>query len=220
MTATATTTPPRPPWDIFDREAARMAVGATGKGAGPDVFYSWLAKQHPLDLIVYSDGSLLDGRAGGAFCIYRGESLIGQGQLGLGALATVYDAEVIAATAGLQAAIFHYMARFATRVIICLDNEEAAIRLHDNRPTETSANAFHHFARLRLDWAIRERADFAYARPGRVDLRWVPGHQNVPGNELADKLAKAACALPTSNKAATLARRAQPPPGPLYLIPE
>ncbi len=197
------TTPVRPPWDLLDRKTARAAVGAIGKGAGPEGFCSWLAARPPLDFTVYSDGSLLNDRAGGAFCIFRGESLLGQGQIGLGELATVYDAEVLAATAGLQAALDHYMTRFATNIAICLDNEEAAIRLHDNRPTETSANAFAHFERLRHEWATRERA--GCARPGVVEIRWVPGHRNIPGNELADRLAKAACSLPPDNKEATLA---------------
>ncbi len=197
------TTPARPPWDRFDRKTARAAVGAIGKAQARRASVPGWQPGPPLDFTVYSDGSLLNDRAGGAFCIFRGESLLGQGQIGLGELATVYDAEVLAATAGLEAALGNYMTRFATNIAICLDNEEAAIRLHDNRPTETSANAFAHFERLRHEWAARERA--GCARPGVVEIRWVPGHRNIPGNELADRLAKAACSLPPDNKEATLA---------------
>jgi hypothetical protein len=39
-------------------------------------------------------------------------------------------------------------------------------------------------------------ASTPYIAPGKVRVRWVPGHLNVPGNE-PDKAAKEGAALPT-----------------------
>ena len=142
--------------------------------------------------------------AGAGFCVYRGSQEIVRGQVPLGQTAEVYDAEVEAALAGLKAASSHYMGRFATKVTVCLDNQEAAIRLHSGTPTDSSAAAILEFQASKHAWHTRERAP--NAAPGTVDIRWCPGHAGIPGNELADQLAKAACQMPTNRQTATIAR--------------
>ncbi|KAI0997629.1 hypothetical protein K3495_g10562 [Podosphaera aphanis] len=95
----------------------------------------------------------------------------------LGHTAQIYDAEIIGAVAGLPTACSHFMARFATNLALCLDNEEAAA---------------------------------AGIEAGTVQVRCIPGHQGIPANELADKLAKEAYDLETCDLGASVARDSSP----------
>ncbi len=199
-----------PPWNPLDRDKARQEVAAVGRHAAlaeREDFTAWVEARPIMDLTVYSDGSLRGGLAGAGFGVFRGPTTeVASGSLGLGNLAVVYDAEVIAATAGLQAALSSPLAAFATDVTVCLDNEEAAIRLHSGRPTVTSAPDFADFARLREAWTTRPLAGLG--RPGKVSVRWIPSHIGIPGNERADALANAACSLPPCRTTASRAAAA------------
>ncbi|KAI1002951.1 hypothetical protein K3495_g5260 [Podosphaera aphanis] len=68
---------------------------------------------------------------GAGYCIFRGPTTkIASGKVPLGRTVEVYDAETIGATEGPKAVTVNSMAKFATNVIVCLDNEEAALRLY------------------------------------------------------------------------------------------
>ncbi|KAI1000547.1 hypothetical protein K3495_g7648 [Podosphaera aphanis] len=180
-------------------------VGASGRARGFEVFRRWSQLRSPLDLTVFSDGSLdRERKVGADFCVYRGSQEILSGRIPLGHTAQVYDAEIAEAVAGLRAAFSHFMARFATNVAVCLDNEEAAIRLHIGCPTPSSFTRILEFQSLRDVWTRRVRA--AATEVGTVQVRWTPGHQGIPRNERADKLAKEPCDLKTCNTEASVAR--------------
>jgi hypothetical protein len=90
-----------------------------------------------------------DSNTGTIYYIYHGSQLLKQGQVPLGKTTEVYDAEVIGALAGLHAALHTCMTRFATNIMICLNNQEAALRLYTGIPTSTSASEIIEFQACR-----------------------------------------------------------------------
>lgn len=190
-----------PPWLSY-RHQAKEAVGAVGRDRGLEEFRRWTSSRHDRDLTVYSDGSMNDeGLSGAAFCVYQGPNLLTEGTIPLGRTAEVYDAEVIGANEGLRAALQLPQALEAPNVTVCLDNEESAIRLHAGIPTASSSKQIREFCET------AHQARMAAANIRKVTVRWVPGHQGIPGNERADLLAKAACSLqPPVRTQATVAR--------------
>ncbi|WP_353824318.1 ribonuclease H family protein, partial [Acinetobacter baumannii] len=62
---------------------------------------------------------------------------------------------------------------------ICIDNTAVLWCLH-GRPSDSSQATFLEFKDL-----ARQH--------GHVSLRWAPGHMEMEGNEMADKLAKKGC---------------------------
>lgn len=198
----------RPPWEQIDRSAAKLEINAVGRDNGILDFSNWVATQEHklLDLTVYSDGSVnKDGLAGAAYCLFRGpHSEIAHGLVPLGRTAEVYDAEIHGALEGLRAAINHTMAKYATDVTICLDNEEAALRLYTGIATSSSSGQIAEFQLLRRQWESRNFSMVAAA--GRVNIRWVPSHSKIRGNERADTLAKTACNMHTNRTQASTAK--------------
>jgi hypothetical protein len=115
--------------------------------------------------------------------IYRGGNIAtARGQrLGPG---EVLDAEATGALEGLKQAL-HISSDRHQRVHICLDNT-SAISAFQGRPADSSQAVFLQFQ----DLAKGHR---------NIKIRWCPGHEGITGNELADRIAKAACsqALPS-----------------------
>lgn len=55
----------------------------------------------------------------------------------------------------------------------------------------TIRNQIQEFQSLRKTWHLRERT--TVAQGGQVLVRWIPGHQKIPGNVRADSFAKSVC---------------------------
>ncbi|KAF4338828.1 reverse transcriptase [Fusarium beomiforme] len=151
------------------------------KEKSADAFLRWVQSLDPLTLVVYSDGSLSsEGAASYSFTIHQDKVPIfdGSGRLGP---AEVFDAEATGALEGLKAAL-NLRESVSQNIFICLDNLAAATCLRGT-PSDSSQGVFLEFQALA-------------ASRGAIHVRWVPGHSDVPGNEQADKLAKAASSLP------------------------
>ncbi|POS83913.1 hypothetical protein EPUL_002613 [Erysiphe pulchra] len=132
-------------------------IGATGRETGFSFFEHWTRFPSPLDFVVYSDGSIDEsGMAGAGYCVYRGSQELLYRRIPLGRNSQVYDAEVLEVVSELRTACFHWMARFARNVFFCLDNDEAAIRLHTDSPTPSRSTRIQEFQSLRRKRPERE----------------------------------------------------------------
>ncbi|KAM5526815.1 hypothetical protein FOXYSP1_20804 [Fusarium oxysporum f. sp. phaseoli] len=151
------------------------------KEKSADAFLRWVGSLDSLTLVVYSDGSLSsEGVASYGFTIHRNNVPIfdGSGRLGP---AEVFDAEATGALEGLKAAL-NLRDAATQNISICLDNLAAATCLRGT-PSDSSQDVFLEFQALA-------------ASHGATQVRWVPGHTDIPGNEQADKLAKAGSSAP------------------------
>ncbi|PGH15624.1 hypothetical protein AJ80_05489 [Polytolypa hystricis UAMH7299] len=144
---------PLPPWGRPDWDATRREIGAVGRGTGHGTFVGWRAQRFPLDVIVYSDGSRDDqGNAGAGYTVRRGPDCLVEGTVPLGRTAEVYDAEITAAVEGARAVFKDPSIQLFRNLWICLDNEEAAIRLQSGYPAMTSYRATEELGSLATDW--------------------------------------------------------------------
>ncbi|KAK4077618.1 hypothetical protein Purlil1_12256 [Purpureocillium lilacinum] len=142
-------------------------------------FRDWLRSVAPRTAIVYSDGSLSQaGAAGYGYAIHvNGLTILdGNGRLGP---AEVFDAEAKGALEGLRAALSLHEPE---RIDVCLDNLAVATCLQ-GAPSDSSQKEFLEFQTLA-------------AEHGATEIRWIPGHTYIPGNEQADALAKAGTSQP------------------------
>ncbi|KAF6515688.1 hypothetical protein HZS61_004429 [Fusarium oxysporum f. sp. conglutinans] len=151
------------------------------KEKSADAFSRWVESLDPPTLMVYSDGSLSsEGAASYGFTIHQNNVPIFDGSGRLGS-AEVFDVEATGALEGLRAAL-DVRESVTENIFICLDNLAVATCLRGT-PSDSSQGVFLEFQALA-------------ASRGAIHVRWVPEHSDVPGNEQADKLAKAASSLP------------------------
>jgi ribonuclease HI len=140
----------------------------------------WLASLLNRTIIIYSDGSKLNSHTGSGWALFRIElgevPQLGQGSCHLGIQSEVFDAELHAITEKLED-----LNRFEIppmKIYICVDNQATIDTLYVNR--ENSEPARH---------AIKQ-ANLLNMNGWDIQAIWTPAHLGIPGNELADKLAK------------------------------
>ena len=134
------------------------------------------------EVIVFADGSGLDGHVGAAAVIVSpagGRHL--QYQLGSDAAHTVFEGELTGILLAVH--LLHEYLRTKT-ALIAVDNQAAIAALINwpKQPGQHLVNEIH---------AVLKALRRAQLRM-RVPVEWVPGHANIHGNERADVLAREA----------------------------
>ena len=132
-------------------------------------------------LLVYTDGSAHGGHVGAA-AVIGNSSKYRQLYMGLGTQSTVYAAELQGIRMGLLPAVHDARVR---ELFIFTDNQAAIQAIY--RPRQPSGQE-----------VIAEIWNYLRSLRGRgtgVSIHWIPGHEGIPGNEEADKRAKAAAGM-------------------------
>ena len=152
-----------------------------------EAVHETLAALPPADYTVYTDGSATEGveNGGAGVIIFRGNTELERIRTPAGRWTSTYRAEMTALDTAL-----HYLQTSAAdpapqEVRICSDSQSALRRLKYGPAAQTDFLADNVWRRL------RDLAD----RGVRLHLQWVPGHAGLPGNELADEVARAAADL-------------------------
>ena len=185
--------PSAPPWEnVGDSISFGLTTTIPTKRSDPPeerlrAVEDTLAGLPPADFTVYTDGSASGGVefGGGGAVVYRGEQELQKIRVPAGRHTSSYRAELMALDAALE--YLQRAARDAPRaeVRLCTDSQSALRRLARGPAARSDMLADRVWARLR-----------ALADGGlRLRLQWVPGHAGLPGNELADEVARAAAEL-------------------------
>ncbi|KAI1002862.1 hypothetical protein K3495_g5340 [Podosphaera aphanis] len=192
-----------PPWETVESRQNSLAriCGPTGtKEFHANVFRTFLSTLLKSDIQVYLDGSKLpDGNAGGGYVIYQFGIQVCAKSFPLGKHKESYDAEIRAAQQGIYAAVALPSARLSNNLWIFIDNEEVARKILTNTPTTSSQQAFLEALEAPKIWKTRAR--LPHTSEGQINVRWVPSHAGIEGNELADLEVKKGAAIPFLNPA-------------------
>ena len=121
----------------------------------------------PEDIVGFMDGSRLQSQPGRSQCPQR-DYCFGPNHA-LGKYCTVFQAEVY----GILTCVNSLQSEQDTSIAICLDSQ-AALKALQSAKTTSSLVAHTKSALKRLSVF------------NSVRLLWVPGHSNIPGNEVAD----------------------------------
>ena len=143
----------------------------------------WYENGHPevspRDWTCYTDGSRLEGNSGSAFVVYNEDLPEGRGEglSSLGHSATVFQAEVFAL---IEAADFLKSAVPEGAAVTIYVDSMSTLHALTSRD-KTSALVKELFEKLE-----------GIGKSCSLLLEWIPAHNNYPGNERADELAKRA----------------------------
>jgi ribonuclease HI len=147
-------------------------------------------KTEGAQVVIFSDGSCIDGGVGAAAILYKNGKEQKSVRLYLGPESehTVFEAELAGAAIGAKMLNMESSGRYT----IALDNQAAiqTTRRESTIPGQYLVNAIH-----------RQVEGVVEQQPGaRVVMRWVPGHEGIEGNERADEEAKKAAKGVTSHE--------------------
>ncbi len=123
----------------------------------------------------YTDGSVKNNLAGAGFAVYQGQHLIHEYSLSLGNTTTIFQAELLAIL-HLCRFISSFKPKDSSDVHICVDSKAALSAI--SATFAKSHTVIDTVSALNI-----------LGQNHTVTLHWAPAHSNIPGNELADRLA-------------------------------
>jgi ribonuclease HI len=130
--------------------------------------------------IIYTDASITNNKTGiGIFCSEDGSTLDFALNLNLSST----SAELIA----IKIAIENSLLLGKNRILLCTDSLGACQRiLQELTPTNNVKN----YSDKLVNDILKLSCEYQYCS---IIIKWIPGHTNIYGNEIADKLAKLGC---------------------------
>lgn len=195
-----------PPWGTVVRDK-RYAKLITINPARPGLTKEDAAKEHQMQItkisqdadyiIIYTDGSVKGRgrkrRTGAGWVLYwKGEEKK-NGSEGMGRDARVHDAEMLALLRGLETSIEFWQTmpegnRKQCRIVLYSDNTSSVASI-TNKKLGSISRKF-----------VETTKTFLGAS---IEVSWVPGHQDITGNDRADELAKKATELQPATETST-----------------
>ena len=136
---------------------------------------NFVEQVHPGIWQIYTDGSKAGDLTGAGFCVLTNSQERHRASYQLGTMPTVYQCELFALH---MASIWANDNISTTTNIIFFSDSQAALQ---------AINSTRVKSRLVLD--IIDQLN-TLGTTHQVELRWIPGHEGVPGNERADELAR------------------------------
>ena len=205
-----------PPWrtDANDTQyATRLTTnpaqrGIT-KGEAADEHRTRVAQlsQENDYIITYTDGSMKEKeqgrRTGAGWVVYWKGVERRCGSEGMGRLAEVYDAEMLALLRGLETAIEFQQEipranRRRTKIVLFADNTASVTAITKETPG-SSQQISQKFIETAITFLDENRR-------ATIEVSWVPGHMGVEGNDRADEIAKEATDLEPAVETTTIAK--------------
>lgn len=171
------------PWDDFN---IKTSIPSRDSAIAQD-------RENNADVKIYADGSGYENGAGAAAVMYtkdRGPTTL-KYHLGKLSKHTVFESEVVGLNLAAHLLDSAFRQRGMRTATISIDNV-AAIQSANNRVNK-SAQALIHAFRQHIRRILKRTSK-------TLEIRWIPGHEGVEGNETADEAAKEAAGGETSAK--------------------
>jgi ribonuclease HI len=172
-----------PPWET---PTVRTHISLANKDEATDEHQQFLhtIAQRPKQLIAYGDGSMTDSAVGAGVVVIQNQQPDLETTHPMGMQAEVYDAELqgLLIAAQQTTRLAFESNRTPTDIWIFCDNQSAIRRLQSFKPGPGQ----------RISLEINSLTTALQAIRTQLHVHWVPGHTDIVGNEVADRLAKIA----------------------------
>ena len=168
------------PWDATNHIDIQIHPGNKDIAAQQHRDKHFFTHANASHLCFYTDGSLLEGKAGAGIHTSVADNTIHESSYYLGTEAEVFDAELYVIMKATELATRLSLDENLTDIWIFCDNQSAVRRMNDKRPLPGQEYIL----------KVHKNSEILSSRGIKTHIHWVPGHVNVRGNERADTLAK------------------------------